>query len=147
VGDVLRVKGDSIYRLSQGHADGCGVCIRLADVEEVEFTDFSKIKLVQSGVEAYNFLGIGERYHDPLRRVFHKVEKHFPITSSSLELALRLAVKAMNYKMDPNGLVPSFLVFGVVLRFPIIDANVSDYEQRGLAMKVSREEHQNVVAE
>jgi hypothetical protein len=37
------------------------------------FADSANIKLVQSGVEAHNSLGIGERYHDPLRRVFHKV--------------------------------------------------------------------------
>jgi hypothetical protein len=109
------------------------------------FIDLSKIKLVQSGVEAHNSLGIGERYHDPLRRVYHKVRKEFP--SMSLELALRLAVKAMNDTMGPNGLVPSLLVFGMVPRFPIIDANVSDKEQRRLSMKVSREEYQNLVAE
>jgi hypothetical protein len=109
------------------------------------FTDLSKIKLVQSGVEAHNSLGIGERKHDPLRRVYHKVRKDFP--RMSLELALRLAVKAMNDTMGPNGLVPSLLVFGMIPRFPIIDANVPDQEQRGLAMQVSREEYQNVVAE
>jgi hypothetical protein len=35
----------------------------------------------------------------------------------------------------------------MVPRFFIIDANVPDQEQRRLAMKVSREEYQNVVAE
>jgi hypothetical protein len=53
----------------------------------------------------------------------------------------------MNDTMGPNGLVPSLLVFEMVPRFPIIDANVPDQERRVLAMKVSREEYQNVVAE
>jgi hypothetical protein len=65
----------------------------------------------------------------------------------SLELALRLAAKAMNDTMGPNGLVYSLPVFDMVPRFPIIDANVPDQQPRGLAMKVSREEYHNVVAE
>jgi hypothetical protein len=109
------------------------------------FTDLSKIKLEQTGVDAHNSLGIGERYHGPLRREYHKFKKDFP--SMSLELALHLAVNAMNDTMGPNGLVTSLLVFGMVPRFPIIDANVPEQEQRVLAMKVSREEYQNVVAE
>jgi hypothetical protein len=143
VEDVPRVLGDSIYRLPQYHAFGCGV--HFVSPKWKRFTDLSKIKLVQSGVEAHNYLGVGERYHNPLRRVYHKVRKDFP--SMSLGLALRLAVKAMNDTMGPYGLVPSLLVFVMVLRFPIIDANVPDQEQRVLAMKVSREEYQNVVAE
>jgi hypothetical protein len=45
------------------------------------FTDLSKIKLEQSGAEAHNSLGIGERYHGLLRRVYHKVKKDFPSMS------------------------------------------------------------------
>jgi hypothetical protein len=48
--------------------------------------------------------------------------------------------------MGPNDLVPSLLLFGMVPPFHIIDANVPDQNQRGLAKKKSREEHQNVVA-
>jgi hypothetical protein len=106
------------------------------------FADSTKIKLMQSGVEAHNSSGIGEKYHDPLRRVYQNVKKGFP--NMSLELALRLAVKAMNDTMGPNGLVPSLLVFGMVPRFPVIDEHIPNQDQRALAMKVSREEYQKL---
>jgi hypothetical protein len=65
----------------------------------------------------------------------------------SLELALRLSVKAMNDTMRPNGLVPSLRVFGMVPRLPISDEHVPDQDQRAFAVKVSREEYQKTVAE
>jgi hypothetical protein len=44
-------------------------------------------------------------YHDPIRRIYHKVRHDFPNMSESL--ALSLANKAMNDTMGPEGLVPT----------------------------------------
>lgn len=71
-----------------------------------------------SGVEAHNSLGLGERLHAPLRRIFFKVQADHP--SLKKELLLKIAVKAMNDTIGEDGLVPSLLVFGIVPRFPIM---------------------------
>jgi hypothetical protein len=73
------------------------------------------ITLLISGVEAHNSLGIGERYHGPLRRVYQKIEHEFPHVGPAL--LLQIAVKAITDTTGTNGLAPSLLVFGVVPRF------------------------------
>jgi transposase InsO family protein len=69
-----------------------------------------------SGVQAHNALGIGERYHAPLRRIVNKIDCSTP--GMAKETVLKLAVKTMNDTMGPSGLVPSYLVFGSLPRFP-----------------------------
>ena len=61
-----------------------------------------------SGVESHNSIGVGERYHDPLRQVFDKIMADH--TNLDPEIAFRLAVKAINDTMGPEGVVPSLLV-------------------------------------
>jgi hypothetical protein len=78
-------------------------------------TESRGITLRISGVESHNSLGIWERYHGPLRRVYQKIEHEFPHVGPAL--LLRIAVKAINDAMGTNGLVPSLLVFGAVPRF------------------------------
>ena len=73
-----------------------------------DLTDMSGIEPSLSGVESHNSLGAGERYHDSLRRIFLKIRYSQP--SIDADLAIRLAVKAMNDTMNPEGLVPSLLV-------------------------------------
>lgn len=63
-----------------------------------------------TGVEAHSSLGLGERYHQPLRQTFRKVMSEHPNTPPSRALAA--SVKAMNDTLGPEGLVPSALVFG-----------------------------------
>ena len=80
------------------------------------------IEVKESGIEHHNALGAGERYHDPLRRVFKKVKHEYP--GLNRELALRISVKSINDTMGPEGLVPSLLVFGCLPRFSASDSNV-----------------------
>lgn len=70
----------------------------------------SGTEINQSGVESHNALGIGERYHQPLRYTFRKLKLAYPGMSDSTRLAM--ALKAMNDTLGPEGLVPSALVFG-----------------------------------
>lgn len=62
-------------------------------------TDDVGIELQLSGVASHNSIGVGERYHGPLRRVFRKVRHAYP--SLDPELALRYAVKGINDKTGP----------------------------------------------
>lgn len=68
------------------------------------------VALQFSGVELHNSLGVGERYHSTLRRVYNKVqEDHIRITE---ETALRMAIKVSDDTAGPTGLVPTLYVFG-----------------------------------
>ena len=71
---------------------------------------FSNVEVERTGVEAHSSLGIGERYHQPLRHIYRKIMAETPKADPSLALAA--AVKSMNDTPGPEGLVPSALVFG-----------------------------------
>jgi len=98
--------------------------------------DTHGIELSLSGVESHNSLGCGERYHAPLRRIFEKIKYAEPNIES--RLALRLAIKAMNDTMNPEGLVPSLLVFGVYPRFPAVSTPLPSHKARMKALQLAQ---------
>ena len=108
-------------------------------------TSLVGIQLKISGVESHHSLGIGEKYHSPLRRIFLKVETSYPHLPK--RVILKLSVKAMNDTMGPNGLVPSLLVFGMLARFPIVNSSLPDQRDRMKAMQLARLEMETFVAE
>ena len=65
-----------------------------------DILSLSGIKLELSPIESHNSLTVGERYHDPLRRIYRKVRHYFPTLMESL--ALSLANKAMNDTVGPE---------------------------------------------
>lgn len=67
-------------------------------------------------MEGYNAIGVGERYHSPLLRVFNAIHLDDPAVSAAL--ALRFSLKTLNDTMGPDGLVPSLLAFGRLPLFP-----------------------------
>ena len=75
-----------------------------------ELSALHDVKLEQSGIESHYILGIGERYHKPLRDTYRKLKLDHP--SMQRQVLLALAVKAMNDTLGPEGYVPSSLVFG-----------------------------------
>lgn len=103
------------------------------------------INLQLSGIEAHNSIGKGERYHYPLRRIYETVEKEHPRLRG--KSTLRLAIKAINDTMGPNGLIPSLLVFGTLPRFPGIEASHPNQRERFQALKTARAEMEAIVAE
>lgn len=68
------------------------------------------VGVTRTGIEAHASLGLGERYHEPLRSTFRSIMKSRPDVDK--ELALSLSVKVMTNTLGPKGLVPSALVFG-----------------------------------
>jgi hypothetical protein len=74
------------------------------------------IVLQVSGVESHNSIGLGERMHSPLRRVYNKTlmdNRHL-----HRSLILKLAIKATNDTIGIGGIAPSMLVFECI---PIVD--------------------------
>lgn len=65
-------------------------------------------------VEAHNSVGIVERYHIPLRRVYNILLIELP--DITREERLQMAIKSVNDTAGPDGLVPTLLVFGAYPR-------------------------------
>ena len=103
------------------------------------------IDLRVSGIESHNSLGLGERYHSPLRRIFRKLKHEAPSLDNGL--ILRLATKAMNDTVGPEGYVPSLLVFGTLPRFPAVYSKLPDQKQRMEALSCARREYATIVSQ
>jgi hypothetical protein len=71
-------------------------------------------------VEVYWLVGLVERAHPTLRRAYQVIldELHGTLTK---DLVLQMAVKAVNDTADPDGLVPTLLVFGAYPRMTKLD--------------------------
>lgn len=79
-------------------------------------------------MERHKSIGVGERYHEPLRQVFDKVlTDHRTIDP---EIGLRLAVKALNDTTGPDVIVPSLLVIGSLPSSPAVNMEVPAQKQR-----------------
>ena len=112
--------------------------------EFAQLTAREGIVLQLSGIQSHNAIGVGERYHAPLRRIYEKVKLEVPNVNQ--HLALQIAVKAMNDTMGPEGLVPSLLVFGVLPRMPPRKPNLPGHEDRIRALQIARLEMSEIVA-
>ncbi len=62
-------------------------------------------------------------------------------------IVLKLAMKATNDTMGPEGLVPSYLVFGCIPRFPSTESTLSTQQQRMDGMQAARLEMAIITAE
>ncbi len=110
-----------------------------------QLTDIAGVQLRLSGVRAHNSLGIGERLHSPLRRIFEKVKHNYP--AADPKYLLSIAVKAMNDTIGENGLVPSRLVFGIIPRFPILNSDLPNQKERLAIIQMAQAEMNSIVAE
>jgi transposase InsO family protein len=97
-----------------------------------QLSEMVGISLRISGIEAHNSLGIGERLHEPLRRIYEKVQMDYPHISP--RIILKITVKVMNDTIGESGLVPSLLVFGVVPRFPMLSTDLPNQKERMTAI-------------
>lgn len=102
------------------------------------------IKRLESGVESHNSLGVGERYHGFLRRIYWRVRASHP--DLPVQDALALSVWGMNQTAGPNGLVPTLLVFGVLPRMPVAPVSLPAQRDRVMAMHAARNEMAKHVA-
>ena len=98
-----------------------------------------------SGVESHNSIGSCERYDTPLQRIFNKIKHNSPKMDRNIVLCI--AFKAMNDNMGHNGLVPSYLVFGCVPRFPSVDSKLPEHQSRMEALPRALQEMITVASE
>ncbi len=95
-------------------------------------------------VEAHHSIGMVERYHGPLRRIYSIIISEMPTIDP--ESALQMSFKALNDSVGPDGLVPTLLVFGAYLRMTESDASSPTITQRSMAMKKAMNEVKRLVA-
>ena len=110
-----------------------------------QLTDHAGIQLRISGVKAHSSLGIGERLHEPLRRIYRKVRADYPQAPN--KILLSIAVKAMNDTIGEKGLVPSLLTFGITPRFPIISTELPTQDERMGLLTSGQMEMNAIIAE
>jgi hypothetical protein len=106
--------------------------------------DTNGIILQISGIESHNSIGLGERMHSPLRRVYNKILMYYPHIHRSM--TLKLAIKATNDAIGIGGIAPSMLVFGCIPRFPITSSHLPDQADRMKALQVGMMEMNAAVA-
>jgi transposase InsO family protein len=105
-----------------------------------EFRQYAKdmaISLKEVPIEAHNSIGKVERYHGPLRRAYDIIRAEDP--TASPEVALQMAVKAVNDTAGPDGLVPTLLVFGAYPRMTDDSPPSPTIRQRALAIRKATE--------
>ena len=94
-------------------------------------------------VEAHWSIGVVERYHPVLKRAYAVIVADIPEIDKNnygKELALQMAVKAVNDTAGPDGLVPTLLVFGAYPKMSQLDPPAPTIAQRATAVKKAMEE-------
>ena len=95
-------------------------------------------------VEAHYSIGLIERHHGFLRRVYTIITTEIP--GIDPELALQMAFKALNDSARLNGHVPTLLVFDAYLRMTDMDATLPTINHRTIAMRKAMEEARKSIA-
>ena len=103
------------------------------------------ITLRHTGTESHNSLGFGETNHALIRRVFNKVSCSYP--SETRELRLALSVKAVNNTAGLQGLVPSLLVFGMILKIFVQKSSLQGHSTRMCMIQEAREYYETMLAQ
>jgi hypothetical protein len=110
-----------------------------------EYANTMGIRTKAVPVEAHNSIGMVERYHSPLRRVYQIIVVELP--GIDRDAALQMAFKALNDTAGPDGLVPTLLVFGAYPRMTELDAPSPTVTQRANAVKKAMAEIRKLRAE
>jgi hypothetical protein len=97
-----------------------------------------------SEIDSHNSIGLGERMHSPLRRVYNKILMEY--THLHRTMLLKLAIKATNDTLGIGGIAPSMLVFGRIPRFPIVSSHIPEQTERMKALQIGMEEMNAAVA-
>jgi len=107
-----------------------------------QLTNSMSIETKTAPTEAHNSVGIVERYHLPLRRAYSIITEELrgASTGISKEMALQMAVKAINDTAGPDGLVPTLLVFGAFPRMTKLDPPAPSMAVRSKAIAKAMKE-------
>ena len=102
-----------------------------------EFTGYANSLAISTKsvpVEAHWSVGLVERAHPTLRRAYQVISDELQGTSTK-DLVLQMAVKAVNDTAGPDGLVPTLLVFGAYPRMTKLDPPAPSITARAIAIR------------
>lgn len=103
------------------------------------------IDLQSSGIVSQSAIVQGEQYHHILRLIFNNVQMEHPRRGE--KQILWLTIKEINDKTEPNGPVPSLLVFGFLPYFPTLNSESANKKERLQALKITKTGTKTIVAE
>jgi hypothetical protein len=106
------------------------------------------VRLKLSPIENHKAIGLNESLHSPLIRIYNKVL--MTVAGLPTQIALRVALKALNDSVGPNGLIPTLLVFGTMPQLPMLQGRMGPYsfqEARDRAINTAMKEYRTYVAE
>ncbi|KAI1005021.1 hypothetical protein K3495_g3195 [Podosphaera aphanis] len=106
-----------------------------------EFREYAQNVVTQTKgvpVESHHSIGLVERYHGPLRRIYKIITAEIPGINKNL--ALQMTFKALNDTAGPDGLVPTLLVFGAYRRMTDSSVPSPTVSQRSNAIQVAMKE-------
>jgi hypothetical protein len=109
-------------------------------IEFKQLASFMLIKVKEVLVKAHNSVGLVERYHALLRRVYEILKKELKDKHIDKEMILQMAVKAVNNSAGPDGIVLTLLVFGSYPRITEIDALLPTIVKRAEAICAATKE-------
>ena len=98
-------------------------------------------------VEAHWSIGIVERHHSLVRRVYKIIAQKLAGAKISKEFMLQISIKANKDTAGPNGLVPTLLVFGAYPQMTTLDPPNPSVIQRSMAMQKAMNEIRKFRAE
>lgn len=117
--------GINIHWTTKQNYGAPGMCIWPFFINIAPVSNFG---VDRTGGKAHSSMGLGESYHQPLRKTYRKIIAHH--NNVEPEYALAASVNAMNDTLGPEGLVPSALVFG---EFPKVHTRSEAPDQRASA--------------
>ena len=95
-------------------------------------------------VKAHHSIGLIERYHGPLRRIYTIII--IEIFGINADLVLQMSFKTFNDSVEPNGLVFTLLVFKAYSRMTDMNASSFTLTQRAIAMRKTMDEMRKIHA-
>jgi hypothetical protein len=100
-------------------------------------------------VEAHQTVGLVERAHYTLRRAYEILSSEFNTAglSTTRDILLQMAVKAVNDTAGPDGLIPTLLVYGAYPRMVDTDPPAPSIAQRAAAIRKAMQEVSKIRAE
>jgi hypothetical protein len=104
------------------------------------------IKVKEVLVKAHNSVGLVERYHALLRRVYEILKAELKNKHINKEMILQMAVKAVNDSARPDRIVLTLLVFGLYPRITEIDLPSPTIARRAEAIQAITKEVRRLYA-
>lgn len=109
-----------------------------------ELSSSHGIEIILLCVESHNSIGVGKRYHEPLRKIFNILRN--ANQNENPEIILRYAIKGINDTMGEDGIVPTALAYGCSPSFPFMQSKIPRQRERMKMLAAAEREMATIIA-